>query len=364
MSIAITMWALALTVGYAQETNDNAQTEAAQQTKLRIEQLESDKQKIIDYEKNNLLQNVETINKKLENNEITATTADDQKKEAAERSARNIENQTAIIDNQIDYVQRNGYLEKPFGGTISLSLGGLDDDDDRVIGFKYSQKGDKKIEERQKDLRTTSDIIFAIGLNNAIIENQSLDDSPYKIGGSRFLELGVAWNTRVFEKSNWLRFKYGVSLQFNGLKIDDNKYLVENDDQTNLEEFPLDLEKAKFRMDNLVIPVHFEFGPSSKTVNEDGSFRYNTYNKFKLGIGGYAGLNLSTRQKLKYENEGQDVKEKRKDDYNTNNFIYGLSAYVGVGDTSLYVKYDLNTIFKDNPVAQRNVSLGVRFDLD
>ncbi len=38
------------------------------------------------------------------------------------------------------------------------------------------------------DRRTTSDMVFAIGLNNAIIDGQSLSDSPYKIGGSGFVE--------------------------------------------------------------------------------------------------------------------------------------------------------------------------------
>ena len=73
---------------------------------------------------------------------------------------------------------------------------------------------------------------------------------------------------------------------------------------------------------------------------------------------------MSTRQKLKFEDDGEDVKQKLKAGYNTNNFIYGLSAYVGYGDISLYAKYDLNTIFKDNPTEQRNVSLGVRWDWD
>lgn len=40
------------------------------------------------------------------------------------------------------------------------------------------------------DRRTYSDFVMALGLNNAIIEGQSLNDSPYKIGGSRFFEMG------------------------------------------------------------------------------------------------------------------------------------------------------------------------------
>ena len=71
-----------------------------------------------------------------------------------------------------------------------------------------------------------------------------------------------------------------------------------------------------------------------------------------------------TIQKLKYEENGNNQKDKLKRNYNTNNLIYGLSGYVAWGEIALYAKYDLNTIFKDNPTEQHNVSLGVRFDVD
>ena len=118
--------------------------------------------------------------------------------------------------------------------------------------------------------RTTSDLFFAFGLNNALIENQSLDDSPYKIGGSRFFEVGYEFET-MLTNNGFMRLKYGVSFQFNGLKADDNMYFVEDGDQTVLEEFPYDVDKAKLRMDNLVIPLHFEFGPRTITYGKNAA---------------------------------------------------------------------------------------------
>ena len=204
---------------------------------------------------------------------------------------------------------------------------------------------------------------MAIGLNNALIDGQNLDDSPYKIGGSRFFEMGVQWRTRVFDNSNFLRFNYGFSFQFNGLKPKDNQYFVNNSGQTELQEFEFDLDKSKLRMDNLVFPVYLEFGPS-KVNKTDTTIRYNIYRKFRVGLGGYGGFNLGTRQKLKYEVDGDKVKDKLKRGYNSPNFIYGLSAYAGFGGTQLYVKYDLNPLFKDALVEQHNISVGLRFDLD
>ena len=40
-----------------------------------------------------------------------------------------------------------------------------------------------------------------------------------------------------------------------------------------------------------------------------------------------------------------------------------MSGYLGLGDCSLYVKYDLSPIFNNATVDQNNISLGVRLDL-
>ena len=116
-------------------------------------------------------------------------------------------------------------------------------------------------------------------------------------------------------------------------------------------------------MDNLVIPVHFEFGPSRVTKTEE-RIRYSINKKFRLGLGAYAGINIGTIQKLKYDIEGKSVKDKLNRDYNTSNLIYGLSGYMGFDGVLLYAKYDLNPIFQDATVTQRNISLGLRFDLE
>ncbi|MEZ4874090.1 MAG: hypothetical protein R2793_01200 [Flavobacteriaceae bacterium] len=344
LSIACAMWLLAMGQCHAQETT--------------LQTLENSKEAIINEEKDLLKAEVEKINKQLENNEITEAEAEQLKAAAAEKHALNIENRLAIVDNKIALIERNNTVEvidDEGRAVLSISLGKKDKDGTFYLGKKYK--------ERKYDLRTTSDFVFAFGLNNAMGDGQSLNDSDFKIGGSRFAEIGWAWKTRVFKESNWLRIKYGFSFQFNGLKPTDNRYFVDTGAQTVLQEFDGDLDKSKFRMDNLVIPFHFEFGPSKK-IEKDTYFRYSTRNQIKIGLGGYAGLSLGPRQKLKFSVDGEDVKQKLKANYNTNNLIYGLSGYIGWRDTALYLKYDLNPIFKDNATDLHNVSLGLRFDMD
>lgn len=357
LTMATAILSLLSQPAFSQTENEPQKTDTIT-NQNRINALENEKLRLVKMEKEELKKKVSTIENQLAAREITKEEAEIKKMDFATITAKNIENRIAIIDNQIELLKRDQDLA-------------LDEDGFRVVVgaeadhiFKFDFRGKNYSEEEvEYDKRTTSTLVVAAGLNNAIIEEQSLEDSPYKIGGSRFFELGWAWKTRVFENTNWLRFKYGFSFQFNGLKMEDNQYFVERGDQTVLETFPLDLDKSKIRFDNFVIPLHFEIGSSEKVVKED-RIRYTTNNKFKLGLGGYAGLNLLTIQKLKYQEDGNDRKDKLKRNYNTNNFIYGLSGYVGVGDFAVYCKYDLNTIFKDNPVDQRNVSLGVRFDFD
>lgn len=333
----------------AQDTNNS----------IRIEILKELKDKITIEERDFLKVEVENIIKRLENGEITEEKATQLKNEAAKKRALNIENRTAILDNKIALLERNenGYYDNDGETSIAgFSIGGKKG---TLVGIKT--KGNNK--PKKYDRRTYSDLVVAFGLNNAIIEGEKLDDSPYKFGGSRFFELGWAWKTRVFNASNFVRFKYGFSFQINGLKPTDNRYFVENGNETSLEVFPNDLKKSKLNITNLVMPIHFEFGPSKKTVN-DNYFRYNTYNKFKFGIGGYAGFNIGTRQKLKYTVNGEKVKDKLKTDYNASNLVYGLSSYVAFKNVAVYAKYDLSPIFKDQVIEQNNISLGIRFDME
>ncbi|CAM3284915.1 hypothetical protein [Aequorivita lipolytica] len=348
-TIALSLWLSAM-YAEAQEIDHDTQTAVEQLTEL--------KEKIIQEEKDALLADVENINKRLETGSLNKAEAETLKQEAAENHALNIENRLAIIDNKVALLKRNGNIEDEEGGMIiRISSTGKNSENDNVL---YIGPKNKK---RKYDRRTSSDFVFAFGLNNVITEGESLQDSDFKVAGSRFAELGWTWKTRVFKNTNWLRVKYGVSFQFNGLKPTDNRFYVDTGEQTELQNYPLNLDKSKFRMDNLVVPIHFEFGPSKKIENDD-YFRYSTENQVRVGLGGYAGINLGSRQKLKFEEDGEDQKLKLKANYNTNSFIYGLSGYIGWQGVALYAKYDLNTIFKSNPIDQRNVSLGLRFDVD
>ena len=308
----------------AQENNKGVEKENS---------LEQKREQIITEEKEALKNKIIAINKRFNNGEISSEETDSLKEEAAEIHALNIENKIAILENSVALSERGGVYKDTVDTYTADGKGNsrievqFFDDEGSLIEISSGQQ-------KKYDKRTRSNLLVAFGFNNAIIEGQSIDKSPYKMGKSKFFEMGWTWSTRVLEKSNSIRFRYGFAFQFNGLNPTDNMYFVQDGELTYLEEFDGNLTKSKLRMDNLVVPIHFEFGPSKK-IDKGNYYRFSTRKKFKYGIGGYFGFNLRTRQKLKYSEDGSKQKDKITKSYNTSNLIYGISSYIGVDSFSL-----------------------------
>ncbi|XLS29964.1 hypothetical protein ACJD0Z_03860 [Flavobacteriaceae bacterium M23B6Z8] len=315
------------------------------ETLEKIKMLENKITSITKEEREALKQEVKGINQRLEAGELTEEEAQRLKEVAAEKRVVNIDVRTAKLKDEIASLKKQTDDDEFF----------TEDEDHYYMRFRKKRK-------KEYRGRTDSQLVLAVGFNNVIAEGRSFDDSNYKFGGSRFLEIGWAWRTPLFPASNFVRFRYGLSIQVNNLKPTDNRIFVDENGQTTLETFPLDLDKSKLKLTNLVVPIHFEFGPTRTYKGEN--YRYSIRRKFKIGLGGYAGFNIGTRQKLKYDEGGERIKEKIKGDFNTSDLVYGVSGYLSWGSTGLYVKYDLSPIFDDNQPKQRNISLGVRFDMD
>lgn len=302
-------------------------------------------------EKAALKEEIEAVNKELEAGTITREQADQKKLELAQSRANKIETRVAVEQEKL-----NQLVKDKVDGKL------IETDSTRTFIIRFTNKKRKR-EETHGESRTTSQFVFAAGVNNVVTDG-AVANSDFRYWGSHFYEWGVSWNSRIFKNDNLLHAKYGLSFQYNNLRATDNRYFEENGDQTNLVTSPVSLRESRFRNVNLVVPVHLEFDfTKKKMINDKPAFL--THNAFRFGIGGYAGVNIKSKQILKFDDQdGNKVTQKTKGDFNVNDLIYGLSAYVGYEEVSLYVKYDLNPIFEDNAVSQRNVSLGVRFDFN
>lgn len=312
-------------------------------------------EKVTKEQKAILKEEVEAVNVQLSEGKITQEQADKRKKELSEARAIIIEEKVTLAQNEL-----NDLVQQKVDGKIkeqdSIKKGKI------VIYWDKNDKNKKSRDSIHGEKRTTSQFVFAMGLNN-MIANGKLQDSNYGFMSSHFYEWGFTYNSRLMKNDNLLHAKYGLSLMYNNIRPTDNRSFVVNGDQTVLQTNAINLDESRFRNVYIVLPLHLEFDFSKPQVS-NGKTYFRTHKSFRFGIGGYAGINVKSKQILKYDQDDLDYKTTIKGDYNVNNFIYGLSSYIGYKALSLYAKYDLNPLFQDNPVKENNISLGLRFDLN
>lgn len=337
----------------AQDTSHKGE-QIEQNFENRVKLISSNIENITKEEKSALKTEVETVNVAFQNGKITKEEADKEKQKLAATRAKNIETRVEVEQEKLTKLVQ----EKADGKIVDLDT--IKKPTQLILKW---EKGDKGYTHKSKpEKRTTSQFVFALGLNNLVV-NGNLKNSDYRFLGSHFYEWGFTENTRIFKNDNLLHLKYGFSVMYNNLRPTDNRNFIVSGNQTILQTNLKNLDDSRFRNVYLVLPLHLEFDLTKKEVIDDKTY-FKTHKNIRLGIGGYVGINLKSKQIMVYEDNNQKITEKTKGDFNTNNFIYGLSTYIGYKETSLYLKYDLNTIFKDNLVKQNNVSLGIRFDLN
>lgn len=331
----------------------------AQQTfEDRIKVISDKIELITKEEKSALKAEVEAVNKQLEAGQITVDQADSTKLEFAEVRAANIERRTAAAQEELKKL-----VQEKVEGRVA------ERDSTRRYRITASASGNFNIETNKKvrdtmkgENRTTSQLVFAFGLNHYLTDG-AMAHSDYRVWGSHFYELGLTLNTRLLKNNNLLHLKYGLSMQWNSVRPTDNRAFGRSNTQTFLvenapENYPF--KDSRFRNANLVAPVHLEFDLSGK----DKYGRFYTHQSWRLGLGGYVGANVRSKNVIQYEHPWGTNTQKEVGDWNVNDFVYGVSAYVGYQAFSIYCKYDLNPVFRLNPVDEHNISFGLRLDLN
>ena len=329
-------------------------------------------------QKDSLKTKVVDIDKKLENGEISDENANSQKKQAAEYHAKQIEvlvseqerllqllvqdKTNGKIASTDDFFSENEDYNTFSIGNTTFRFNVSSDDDDNDRNRRRERKWSYK---NNSSRRTSTQFVFAMGINNVLENNQlsSLNDSEYELWRSRFYEVGWTWKSRFSKEPSQLYFKYGVSFLWNNLRLEDNQVHEKNGDITSIVTYPNQLSESRLRHVQMNFPMHVEWDLSKNKTNKEGKVLDRRNESFRIGLGGFVGFKLGTRQYLEYQdNNGVAITELQKNNFNMNTVNYGISSYVGYKSTSLYVKYDLNPLFQDTNT--RNISMGIRLDLD
>jgi len=307
---------------------------------------------IVKEEKKELKTEVEEVNEQLEKGELTKEEADKKKKTLSEARANTIETKVATLEEELHVL-----VQEKVDGKIK------DVDTSKTITIHFSKDYFSHKKCFNGERRTTSQFVFALGVNN-LVTNEQVANSDFKYWKSHFYEWGFTYNTRILKEDNLLHFKYGMSLMYNNLRATDNRYFEKNGKQTDLVVSAVHLDESRFRNVYIVVPLHLEFDFTKKEIRDDVNY-FRTHKGIRVGLGGYGGFRVKSKQILCFDDaSGNGVEQRTKGNYNVNDFNYGLSTYVGYRSTSLYLKYDLQPLFEKNVVDQNNISLGLRFDFN
>ncbi|UOK42731.1 MULTISPECIES: hypothetical protein [Flavobacterium] len=292
---------------------------------------------------------VEEVNEQLAKGKLTQEEADKKKMQLATDYAKKIEDRVAVEEEKL-----NALVQERVDGKLSDTI---------KIKKRYSITIPADHYDR-KTKRTTSQFVFAFGLNN-LVTNGAVANSDFGYWRSTFYEWGITGRTRLGKEDSPLHLKYGFSFMYNILHATDNRYFVDKGSETVLETYPVNLidDKTYFKNVFFAVPIHLEWDFSEKREINGKMYR-RSHDGFRFGAGGFIGINTNSKQFLGYEDDGYKIKERQKGDWNVNEFTYGLSTYVGYKSISLYAKYDLQPMFENNSVDQRNASLGLRFDFN
>jgi len=302
-------------------------------------------------EKAALKSEVEVVNAQLESGTITNVQAEEKKIQLADTRAKAIETRVAEAEAELKTL-----VQEKVDGKIK------DQDSTRQFTFRFDKH--KKNKENKGEQRSTSQFVLAAGFNNLMTDGAAAN-SDFGYLRSRFFEWGVTENVRILNNSNLLHFKYGVTFVYNMLKATNNRAFVDMGEQTVLATYPVELRQKDTYFKNVfvTVPLHLEFD-FSKTETKDGKKVFRSHQGFRMGFGGFVGYNVNSKQFLSYKADGYRIHQKQKGNWNIEDWNYGVSAYLGYKETSLYVKYDINPMFKNNVIDQNNISAGVRFDFN
>lgn len=311
-------------------------------------------------EKSAMKKSLEKIEKKIEKEAISSDEAQAEKSEIAQYHAQKINEGVRIQEERLQKIIQdkvNGTLkseeEKNWKDYTFL---GNDDENyqrDSITGLKIEK-------------RFTSQFVIILGANQSVTETGNYYGDGFKVSPFGYGEVGFSFKYRLKEASSLWNFKIGFSVVAMELKPNnENVVFVMDNGKTTLQDAGFPIKKSRLSVGYLTIPMHLEIDLSKPKYDRYSNQSYlRSQTGFRMGVGGFLGVRYYSNQVVKYNDDGKKIRKVERDDFNVNSFTFGPSAYIGYRDISLFARYDVNPVFKNNPTDINNLSFGLRFDFN
>lgn len=333
-------------IKYMNLSKDAYQNMQASKSRI-ITNLEEEHRLYVSDIKTELKEYVVRLNKSIADRDLEQGKADQLKTEYAENIALQIAAHRKKIDGEIEFTKVRTSISSDDIGGSSIEISTEKGIEINIADFR----------KKKKEIFTTSGFTLGVGFN--FMDGVGLGINDFSYENNNYFSLGYQRQTAVSENHKW-RVNYGVAYQSQKTELNGNRIFSPHTDNTQVVGIGFDVKDAKFRQDQLVFPFQLEYGGNSKKEYEDGRIRYNQWNNWKVGIGGFVGFNMSSRLKLRYEENGRDIKQATVNAFDTNPFVYGVDAYVGRDNFTFFGRMNLNNVFKSDSVDAQYVSFGIR----
>jgi hypothetical protein len=261
------------------------------------------------------------------------------------------------------------------------SVAVIEMDNDAPFERKVRSKGSfvevetKKVRKRSGTRQSTN---FDIGLNNFLSNGQFVQDSPNDFGvsqvlrpiNSRYVAINSILSTPVIGP---VSLEWGGGISWYNFRFENSRTRIANvDGRTefyNDDMLKIDPIRSKLGVTHLnvsLVPV-MELGRKKVKIYENsvtGATKKVTHTgtRFSVGAGVYAGYRIDSWSNFVFRQNGDKSRLKDKNNYNLNNYRYGVRGQIGIAGLDLFVNYDLNELFVKGRGPEYNVfSFGVTF---
>lgn len=237
--------------------------------------------------------------------------------------------QKIIINEEGIIIQKGEDGEEPFAWKFDQ-----EDEDDKEEPNNHPKKID----------RTNGYFDINWGFDQQLAGGSSIiNDGPEELDfwRSHVFDFGFGGKTRVGSPYSKFYIKWGGEFSFNGFRLLENNTLQKdaNGDVVIQADSGKAVDKSKYNIAYFSVPVMLQLDFSDVGQIDES---------FTIGVGGYAGVRLSSRRVLRYSTpQYSEIKEDIKGDLNTNQFRYGVMAQIGWDAFKITAKYDLNSFFKE-----------------
>lgn len=305
----------------------------------KINDISYDIDVIIKTNKDKLKEDLNAIEKQVENNELTKEEADKLRNEKAEFYARQIEEEAKLQEDKIKRLINNK-IENNINFSSDMSL--------------YQ----KKLIER----KVMPVVKYHFGQNFMLGDKSVKDVYDNKFLGSFGGGIAIGVKTRVGNEQSRVFWKSTMDINFNYFKLKGNNTIENSNNETILVDAGIPLKRSFIYTTEFKLSNYLEYDFSKRKVDDFGNPIIKSRQSFYVGAGGFFGYSQLGKQ-LNYELDGEKYRETTVSKFNSNPFVYGIGAYVGYKEFSLKATYNLNNVFKKSFADQNIFNIGLVLNL-